>query len=57
MTVDIAAGAAQDSAGNPSEAAHQFSIRRGLTPVPALPVAGAIIPLRRRSPGGWRTSA
>ena len=29
VTVDIAAGAAQDSAGNPSEAADQFSIRRG----------------------------
>ena len=28
-----------------------------LTPVPALPVAGAIIPLRRRSPRGCRTSA
>ena len=39
-TVDIAAGAAQDSAGNPSAAADQFSIVADLTPVPALPMAG-----------------
>ena len=37
-TVDIAAGAAQDSAGNPSAAADQFSIVADLTPVPALPI-------------------
>ena len=43
MTVDIAAGAAQDSAGNLSEAADQFSIIAELTPVPALPVAGTIV--------------
>ena len=42
VTVDIAAGAAQDSAGNPSAAADQFSIVADLTPVPALPMAGAI---------------
>ena len=43
VTVDIAAGAAQDSAGNPSAAAAQFSITADLTPVPALPLAGAIV--------------
>ena len=42
VTVDIAAGAAQDGAGNPSAAAEQFSITADLTPVPALPVVGAI---------------
>ena len=42
VTVNIAAGAAQDSAGNPSAAANQFSIVADLTPVPALPVAGVI---------------
>ena len=42
VTVDIAAGAAQDSAGNPSAAADQFSIVADLIPVPALPVAGAV---------------
>ena len=42
VTVDIAAGAAEDSAGNPSAAATQFSIAAELTPVPALPVAGAL---------------
>ena len=42
VTVDIAAGAAQDGAGNPSAAAMQFSIVADLTPVPALPVIGAI---------------
>ena len=42
VTVDIAAGASQDSAGNPSAAADQFSIVADLTPVPALPMAGAI---------------
>ena len=42
MTVDIAAGAAQDSAGNPSAAADQFLIVADLIPVPALPVAGAV---------------
>ena len=41
VTVDIAAGAAEDSAGNPSAAADQFSITADLTPVPALPLAGA----------------
>ena len=40
--MDIAAGAAQDSAGNPSAAADQFSTVADLTPVPALPMAGAI---------------
>ena len=43
VTVDIAAGAAQDSAGNPSAAAAQFSITADLTPVPALPLSGAIV--------------
>ena len=42
VTVDIAAGAAQDGAGNPSAAAVQFSIVADLTPVPALPVIGAL---------------
>ena len=42
VTVDIAAGAAQDGAGNPSAAAVQFSIVADLTPVPALPVIGAV---------------
>ena len=42
VTVDIAARAAYDNAGNPSAAADQFSILADLTPVPALPVAGAI---------------
>ena len=41
VTVDIAAGAAEDSAGNPSAAATRFSIAAELTPVPALPAAGA----------------
>ena len=43
VTVDIAAGAAQDGAGNPSAAADQFSIAANLTPVPALPMTGAIL--------------
>ena len=42
VTVDIAAGAAQDGAGNPSAAAVQFSIVADLTPVPALPVIGSL---------------
>ena len=42
VTVDIAAGAAQDGAGNPSAAAVQFSIVADLTPVPALPLIGAL---------------
>ena len=42
VTVDIAAGAAEDSAGNPSTAAEQFSIIVELTPVPAVPLAGVI---------------
>ena len=42
VTVDIAAGATQDGAGNPSAAAVQFSIVADLTPVPALPVIGAL---------------
>ena len=33
VTVDIAAGASQDSAGNPSAAADHFSIVADLTPV------------------------
>ena len=43
VTVDVAAGAAQDSVGNLSEPADQFSITAELTPVPALPLAGAIV--------------
>ena len=43
VTVDIATAAAQDAAGNPSAAAAQFSIIADLTPVPALPLAGAIV--------------
>ena len=42
VTVDIAAGAAEGGAGNPSAAADQFSITADLTPVPALPLAGAV---------------
>ena len=42
VTVDIAAEAAEDSAGNPSAEADQFSITADLTPVPALPLAGAV---------------
>ena len=44
VTVDIATGAAEDSAGNPSAAANQFSITADLTPVPApaLPLASAV---------------
>ena len=42
VTVDIAAGAAEDSAGNPSTAADQLSITADLTPVPALPLVGAV---------------
>ena len=42
VTVDIAAGAAEDGAGNQSVAAAQFSITADLTPVPVLPLAGAI---------------
>lgn len=45
VTVDIAAGAAQDGAGNPSAAAVQFSIVADLTPVPALPVIVATVGL------------
>ena len=40
--MDIAAGAAQDGAGNPSAAAAQFSIVADLTSVAALPVIGVI---------------
>ena len=43
MTVDIAAGTAEDGAGNPSAAADQFSITADLTPVPVLPLAGAVV--------------
>ena len=43
VMVDIAAGAAQDGSGNLSAAANQFSITADLTPVPALPVVGAIV--------------
>ena len=56
MTVDIAAGAAQDSAGNPSAAADQFSITADLTPVPALPLPGAIV-LCPAVADPWRASA
>ena len=42
VTVAIAAGAARDAGGNPSAAAVQFSIVADLTPVPALPVIGAL---------------
>ena len=42
VTVDIAAGAARDAAGNPNSRAGQFSITADLTPVPALPTLGAI---------------
>ena len=43
VTVAIAAGAARDAGGNPSAAAAvQFSIIADLTPVPALPVIGAL---------------
>ena len=42
VTVDIAAGASRDRAGSTSAAADQFSIVAELTPVPALPMAGAV---------------
>lgn len=41
--MDIAAGAVQDGAGNPSGAAVQFLIVADLTPVPALAVIGALV--------------
>ena len=43
VTVDIPTGAAQDGGGNPSVAADQFAITADLTPIPALPLAGAIV--------------
>ena len=65
VTVDIAAGAAEDSAGNPSAAADQFSITADPTPVPALPLAGAVAlaalllidGIRRRSARSQRRAA
>ena len=62
VTVDIAAGASQDSAGNPSATADQFSIVADLTPVPALPMAGAIalavlLLVGRRAPVGGELTA
>ena len=54
VTVDIAAGAAQDSAGNPSVAAVQFSIVADLMPVPALPALGALVLAVLLSVGGAR---
>ena len=42
VTVDIAAGAAQDANGNPSSRADQFSIIADLTPIPAPPTLGAV---------------
>ena len=42
VTVDIALGAAENDAGNQSTAATQFSITANLTPVPVLPLGGAI---------------
>ena len=61
VTVDIAAGAAEDSAGNPSTAADRFSVTAELTPVPALPLAGVIAlaallligVIRRRAGDRW----
>ena len=61
VTVGIAAGAAEDSAGNPSTAADRFSITAELTPVPALPLAGVIAlaallligVIRRRAGDQW----
>ena len=45
MTVDVAAGAAEDDAGNPSVAADRFSIVAGLTQVPVnrAPVPAATV--------------
>ena len=57
VTVDIAAGAAQDGTGNPNVAAVQFSIVADLTPVPALPVIGAIALALLLLVGGARRTA
>ena len=50
VTVDIAAGAAQDGAGNPSAAAVRFSIVAELMPVPALSPEGEDAPSAPSSP-------
>ena len=52
VTVDIAAGAAEDDAGNPSVAADQFSIVADLTQVPVnrSPVSAATLPNRTLAP-------
>ena len=52
VTVDIAAGAAQDSAGNPSSPADQFSIVADLTPVPVNqpPAPAGTLPNRTLAP-------
>ena len=52
VTVDIAAGAAEDDAGNPSVAAQQFSIVGDLTQVPVnrAPVPAATLPNRTLDP-------
>ena len=52
VTVDIAAGAAEDDAGNPSVAAEQFSIVADLTQVPVnrAPVPTATLPNRTMAP-------
>ena len=52
VTVDIAAGVAQDSAGNPSVAADQFSIVADLTSVPMnrSPAPAGTLPNRTMGP-------
>ena len=52
VTVDIAAGVAQDGAGNPSTAADQFSIVADLTPVPVNqpPAPAGTLPHRTLAP-------
>ena len=43
VTVDIPEGAAEDEAGNPSEAAEQFAIVSDVALVPALPLLGTLM--------------
>ena len=53
VTVDVAAGAAEDDAGNPSLAADRFSIVADLTDAPTnrSPVLAAALPNRALAPG------
>ena len=56
VTVDIPAGAAEDSTGNPSTAA-EFSITAELTLVPFLPLAGVVALAALLLTGGIRRRA